>query len=497
MADNLVLLILDGFGYRLDPSNNAIAQANTPTLDELFAKHPFSLLAASGPAVGLPEGQMGNSEVGHITIGAGRRVLQDLPKINQAFASASFAEMAAVLKIKELLSKGANLHLVGLISSGGVHSHIEHIIGVHNAFSQFKQQIFVHGITDGRDVLPKSALNYIKQLQENNIELSSISGRFYAMDRDNRWERTQSYYDMLVVANEQHCESFADYIELAYQQNIIDEFIVPAAKKGFAGIKDNDVVLLLNFRADRMRQLTNALANPAFDRFARIKAPNSKVFTMTSYADEFRPFTQVLFEDECPTNTLGEVIAKNNLSQLRIAETEKYAHVTYFFNGGLEELSLKEDRIVIPSPKVATYDQEPQMSVFKVAETIRQKMAEYNFLCINFANCDMVGHSGDIKATIAAVEAVDAALKIVLDKAQSLDYQVLITADHGNAEQMLDEKSGQPLTSHTLNPVPLIYYGNSKLSLKDGELADIAPTVLHLLGLSIPQEMTGKVLADD
>lgn len=494
----LILCILDGWGYRKAKEHNAIALSIKPNYEKLVKNYPMALLKASGTSVGLPKGQMGNSEVGHITIGAGRVILQDLPKIDTEIESGNLAKNNKVLSlIKELKNNNKTCHLIGLISDGGVHSHINHIINIATILKSQKIPVAIHGILDGRDVPPKSAIKYLKQLKKHSLKISTLSGRFYAMDRDKRWERTQKYFECIAYAKAPKFDDPEQFINNCYNNKIIDEFIEPHVEKNYQGISIKDAVIIANFRADRVRQISTALVLSKFPFFKRQPLSLSSCLSMTSYSEELLQHMNVIFPNQIPKNTLGEVIAKNNLTQLRIAETEKYAHVTYFFNGGRELSFLGEDRILIPSPKVTTYDQKPEMSAYELTDSLIKKMKEkkYDFICANFANPDMVGHSGNINATVEAIETVDKCLGKIMQAATQMNYEFLITADHGNAECLYDKQTKQPLTSHTLNPVPIIYFGSQKLTLKNGELPDIAPTILHLMRIKKPKEMTGKNLA--
>lgn len=488
----LLLVILDGLGLRDAKDYNAFALARTPNLDHLVANYPLARLKAHGEAVGLPSGQMGNSEVGHITIGSGRVIMQELPKINRSITDGSLAQQSAIAKLS-----GKNIHLIGLISDGGVHSHVNHIIALHKILSTHNN-VFVHGISDGRDVPPRSVINYINHLNDHGIGLSSIAGRFYAMDRDKRFERTKKYYDALLT-NAPKTSDFKKTVQSFYSQDINDEFFHPTISNTFLGINSGDIVITANFRADRMRQLCNALANPNFQDFLVVSRPAlDKLITMTPYSEEISSFSDTIFTHQDPSNTLGEIIAQNGLLQLRIAETEKYAHVTYFFNGGKEATFFGEDRVMIPSPKVETYDLKPSMSATELTDALINAMSkEYSLIVANYANCDMVGHSGNLTATIEAVESIDTAVGRLIEACRKHNFEMLITADHGNAEEMYDPNTDQALTSHTLNPVPLIYFGHKKLVLKDGELSDIAPTILKLLNLKKPSEMSGEPLYDN
>ena len=480
----VVLCILDGFGLGKPSENNAIHLAKTPNLDELLQHHPYSKLETCGEAVGLPLGQMGNSEVGHITIGAGRIIYQDLPRISKACESGKIANNPTLAK---LIASARPCHLIGLISDGGVHSHINHIIALYKILTSKGIKVYLHAITDGRDVAPQSAKKYLATLSKNGITPSTLMGRFYAMDRDKRTERTLAAFEAIVDANGQKIDSFDHAIDASYLEGTNDEFITPLIASGYKGMTKGENVLIANFRADRVRQISQKFIDE--ENFGILAS-------MTEYSKDLVKRMDVLFRNEQPVNTLGEVVAKAGLKQFRIAETEKYAHVTYFLNGGREEVFAGEERVMIPSPKVATYDLKPEMSAFEITEKLVAAInsKQYAFVCVNFANADMVGHSGNVKATIAAIEAVDKCLGQVMQACKAVSADLLVTADHGNAEELFDKKTNQPLTSHTMNPVPLIYYGSKKLSLKDGGLSDIAATVLSILGITIPIEFTGKSL---
>ncbi len=495
----VILCILDGWGFREATEFNAIKSAKAPNFEYLMANHPFSLLEASGGAVGLPEGQMGNSEVGHITIGAGRAIRQELPKIDHEIATGEFKTNPVLSElITKLKAHKKTCHLIGLVSDGGVHSHIRHIIALATLLKEHKIPVKLHAITDGRDVAPKSALKYLKSIADNDIDIATITGRYYAMDRDKRWERTEAAYDAIVSGKGKPFTDYKALISECYEENITDEFILAHHHKDYHGMKDGDGLIIANFRSDRVRQLATCIIDPQFKEFKTKKLHLANALMMTKYSEDLAKFMPVIFPHEIPEATLGEVIAANNLKQLRAAETEKYAHVTYFFNGGREEPFAGEERILIPSSKVATYDLKPEMSVNEITNAVTQelKKQKHAFVCVNFANADMVGHSGNMPATVKAIEAIDVALGKLMLGAQENGYDLLITADHGNAEEMMDVKTNQPLTSHTLNPVPLIYFGKMKLKLRKGGLADIAPTVLKLLNLPKPDAMKGHELFD-
>jgi 2,3-bisphosphoglycerate-independent phosphoglycerate mutase len=492
----IILCILDGWGYSDTLDHNAIKLSRTPCYDKLLSNHPYSLLEASGASVGLPEGQVGNSEVGHIAIGSGRRVKQDLPRIHDAMRTESILQNQYIKEIIEKFSGSQNTcHIIGMASDGGVHGHIEHVIRLAKLLEKNNVKVILHLISDGRDALPKSAEKYMKMVLDSKLNIGSISGRFYAMDRDHRWDRTQKAYNAIVNGDGAQFQDVAEFIKSQYSQGLTDEFFVPVVSPDYRGISDSDAIICTNFRADRMRQLCTVIMDKNSAHF------NTRDLKCEFYA--FRPYSskiaerfKIIFSNEKIENTLGDIISSNNLSQLRIAETEKYAHVTYFFNGGNEEELPLEARILISSPKVATYDLEPQMSAYKITDALEDYLGNFqpSFVCLNFANADMVGHSGSMDATIEAVETIDACLERILVLAKKQGYEILITADHGNAECMHDEESNQPLTAHTLNPVPFIYIGSKNLSLRDGELRDIAPTILELFGIDKPSEMTGTSL---
>lgn len=502
------LLILDGFGYREAIDNNAIAQAKKPNLDALWNHFPHTLINASEHYVGLPDGQMGNSEVGHLNIGAGRIVFQDFERINNSISSGEFFEHAEVKSA--LLNAKANhkaLHIFGLLSDGGVHSHQDHIHAMVEMGAKLGlEKIYVHAFLDGRDTPPVSAAPYIEALEQKCAALgagkiASISGRFYGMDRDKRWPRVEAAYKLFTEGEgEFTAQSAAEGLQDAYARGEQDEFVKTTAirKAGEAPVKleDGDVVVFMNFRSDRARQLTHALLAEDFDGFHRRHVPRlSAYFTLTMY-DKKETKAKVIFPPQQVHNTFGEYISKLGMTQLRIAETEKYPHVTFFFNGGEETVFEGEDRILVPSPKVETYDLQPEMSAFEVTDRLEEAILskKYNAIICNYANCDMVGHSGNLQAAIAAVEALDTCIGRVVNAMQSIGGEVLITADHGNAEQMYDEGNHQPHTQHTTNLVPLIYIGRKAELAGTGALSDLAPTLLHMMGVAQPVEMSGHSL---
>ena len=496
-------MILDGWGMTQDPKVSAIAQANTPFVDSLATSYPHAQLRTDGMHVGLPEGQMGNSEVGHMNLGAGRIVYQDLAKINKAVKEGTLAQ-EPVLQEAFNYAKNENraVHLLGLVSDGGVHSHINHLKGLLNvAEDHGLSKVYVHAFTDGRDVDPKSGKGFLtqlkKHLKESTGELASVIGRYYAMDRDTRWERVKKAYDLLVHGKGSPSTDIVASMQESYDNDITDEFIEPICmtKNGapVATIKDGDVVLFFNFRTDRGRQLTQALSQQAFPE-QEMKPLKLHYVTLTNYDDSFQG-VKVIYDKENLNDTLGEVLEKAGKTQIRIAETEKYPHVTFFFSGGRETPFEGEKRILCPSPKVATYDLKPEMSAFEIRDKIIPEIANKtaDFICLNFANPDMVGHTGVFEAAVKACETVDSCAADIVEAALKEDYDILIIADHGNSETMINP-DGSPHTAHTTNPVPLYWVTNQPASIANGILADVAPTILALMGVSIPQAMTGKIL---
>jgi 2,3-bisphosphoglycerate-independent phosphoglycerate mutase len=518
----LVLIVLDGWGYRENPAFNAIEQAKTPTWHKLWSEYPHTLINASGLAVGLPEGQMGNSEVGHLHMGVGRSVPQDLVRVDLAIKEGSFQVNAAFNQAFELAkSRNSTVHILGLLSPGGVHSHERHIQALIALAAQRQvKKLCLHAILDGRDTPPRSALASIalidKALHQFGYNpIASLCGRFYAMDRDKRWERTQTAYDMYTSGEAAfYASSPTTALERAYAREESDEFVRPtlispqyqntstapqnpeSAEDRAPIIRDNDVVVFMNFRADRTRQLTRAFIEADFNYFPRKTTPKLASFvTLTQYADDLK--TQVAFTPINLNNVVGQCVADAGLKQLRIAETEKYAHVTFFFNGGREAPFPHEDRIIVPSPKISTYDLQPEMSAPELTEKLCEaiKSQQYATIICNYANADMVGHSGNLAATIKAIEAIDNSLAKILDALLSVGGEALITSDHGNAEFMFDELTHQAHTAHTTNPVPVIYVGrHCEVAVTEGNLADIGPTMLMLLGLKLPPEMTARPL---
>lgn len=497
----VMLMILDGWGWRDDSKDNAVQLANTPNFDRFWAASPHTFLRTSGLDVGLPEGQMGNSEVGHLNLGAGRVVMQDLPRINQAIADGSIeAALAASGLVTDLKASGGACHLLGLVSPGGVHAHQDHAVALAHILSKQGIPVRVHIFTDGRDTPPQSAEEYVKAFAAAlpaGANIASVSGRYYAMDRDNRWERVEKAWRAMVLGEGEAFASADATIAAAYAGSVTDEFILPAVIGGYAGMKDGDGLLSLNFRSDRIREILNAVLEPDFTGFARPRVPQLvKAVSMTSYSAELDKIMPVLFAPQTLANGLGETVAKAGRAQIRMAETEKYPHVTYFFNGGEETPYAGEERVMVPSPKVATYDLQPEMSApeltAKAVEAIDS--GRYDLVVLNFANPDMVGHTGVLAAAIKAVETVDTGLGAIAEAVQRQGGALLVTADHGNAELMVDPQTGKPHTAHTTNVVPLMLIGGQATALADGRLADIAPTVLALMGLEQPAEMSGQSL---
>ncbi|MDP3706059.1 MAG: 2,3-bisphosphoglycerate-independent phosphoglycerate mutase [Legionellaceae bacterium] len=501
----VVLMVLDGWGYRDNITHNAIANAHTPQWNTWWQTCPHRLLEASGEAVGLPDGQMGNSEVGHMHIGAGRTVLQDYTFINDTIANGHFATNPVFLKtITDIKQSNHAIHIMGLLSEGGVHSHQNHLFAFLDLCAKHHvPQVYLHLFLDGRDTPPQSAQGNIATLQNHlsqypGAKISTISGRYYAMDRDQRWPRIEAVYDLLVNgASNHHASTVESAITAFYKQGIFDEFIPPTQIGKSVPIQEGDAVFFFNFRADRARQLTHAFLDVDFKEFNRPTKLNLVHFiSMTQY--DKRLSTECAFPPRTLHNTLGEIIAEHGLKQLRIAETEKYAHVTFFLNGGSERLFLQEDRVLIPSPKIATYDLQPEMSSIQLTKqlVIAIEQEQYDVIICNYANADMVGHSGDFAATVKAIEALDTALHDVGQAIRKVNGQLLITADHGNAECMFDEDTQQPHTAHTCEPVPLLYIGDPKRQFKLGlaSLSDVAPTLLALLDIVPPPDMTGRVL---
>lgn len=505
-AKRVALIILDGWGHGPKPKVSAIAQAKTPFMDSMHKNYPNSELVTYGEAVGLPEGQMGNSEVGHLNIGAGRIVYQELARINKAIREHELHENPTLLKaLKYAKDNNKPAHFIGLVSDGGVHSHIRHLEALCDITQeQGLEQVYIHAFTDGRDVDPKSGKGFIKELLDHikgtSVKLASVVGRYYAMDRDKRWERVKLAYDLLVKGEGEKTKDILNTIQQRYDANETDEFLKPIVcvnneNQPVAKIKDGDLLLCFNFRTDRPREISMVLTQQDFPEHD-MKKLNLHYVTMTRYDETFEN-VQVLFEKDNLTNTLGEVLANAGKTQVRIAETEKYPHVTFFFSGGREEPFEKENRILIPSPKVATYDLQPEMSAYAVTEAIVRdiKEVEPDFICLNYANADMVGHTGVFEAAVKAAETVDTCVEKLVETALAHDYELIIIADHGNSDYMIND-DGSPNTAHTKNPVPCIYVSKNAAGakVKDGKLGDLAPTILTLLGMDIPTEMTGEVL---
>ncbi len=486
MSKKTVLIITDGIGHNSSCSFNAFCNAKKPTYDYLFSNVPYSLIHTYGEYVGLPDNQMGNSEVGHMTIGSGRVLYQDLVKIHLAIKNDSLKDNSVV---KSTIEKSNNIHLIGLASDGGVHSHIDHIIALAKIAENKNKKVWLHLITDGRDVAPDCAKIYIEKvinICNENIKIATIGGRYYGMDRDNRWDRVELAYNAIANATPKTKDNILDFIDNSYKNEIFDEFLIPTALDGYDGIKDGDGVIFCNFRSDRARELSSVFAKNDFKEFEK-KPLKVQIASMTQY-DKNIPIP-VIFEKDNPTNTLAQVISDAGLTQLHTAETEKYAHVTFFFNGGVEEPFLNETRVLIPSPNVATYDLQPQMSAPKVGEAVKLAMKnQTDFIVVNFANGDMVGHTGVYEAAIKAVEAVDYELGLILEEAKKENYNIVLTSDHGNCEMMKDE-NGNTLTNHTVGDVYCFVIAPNITKVKDGSLNNIAPTVLKLMGLDIPKEM--------
>jgi len=503
MNKKVILIILDGWGNTQNSEVSAIAQANTPFIDSLLKNYPNANLRTDGLHVGLPEGQMGNSEVGHMNLGAGRIVFQDLVKINKAVEDGSIANEAELQKAYSYAKQhNKKVHFVGLVSDGGVHSHINHVKGLVTAANNFGLQSYVHAFTDGRDVDPHSGKEFISNLENhlknNNGHLATVIGRYYAMDRDRRWERVKLAYDAMVNGIGKKSKNATAAIQENYDDGVTDEFINPIVmvdsnEQPVAIIKEDDVVILFNFRTDRGRQITEALSQKDFPEF-NMKKLNLYYVTMTNYDDKFKN-VHIIYDKDDLSNTLGEVLESNNKTQIRIAETEKYPHVTFFFSGGREDEFVGEKRLMCPSPKVATYDLQPEMSAHDITEAILPELdkQDADFICLNFANTDMVGHTGVMSAAIMAAETVDKCTERIIESVLRNDYTGIIIADHGNSETMIND-DGSPNTAHTTNPVPIIVVDKDIKTVKSGILADIAPTVLKLLGVEKPVIMNRESL---
>ncbi|WP_066802516.1 2,3-bisphosphoglycerate-independent phosphoglycerate mutase [Moraxella oblonga] len=508
-----VLMILDGVGHREDTQDNAVYTASTPNLDSLLASCPNGLISTSGLDVGLPDGQFGNSEVGHMNLGAGRILYQDSTKISKEIIDGDFFNNEVLIKAIDdtIVNEGA-VQVIGLLSDGGVHSHQDHIYATCRlALERGAKQVFVHAFLDGRDTAPKSADGYIDQLQnkfdelnqafDGEVKLASMVGRFFAMDRDNRWERVQKAYDLLTIAKAEHAhDDGLTALTQAYERGETDEFVEPTIIDDNGVIADNDGVIFVNFRADRARELSNAFVMADFDGFERKSTPELSAFvTMTKYSDilESNPKVSIAYKPISLKNTLGEYLQNQGKTQLRIAETEKYPHVSFFFSGGREELYEGEKRILVNSPKVKTYDEKPEMSAFEVTQNVVDAIlsGEFDTVILNYANGDMVGHTGVFEAAVKAVEAVDVCIGKVVEAVRAMNGHLLITADHGNCEQMQDYETGQVHTQHTTYLVPFIYVGNKSVNVREGgRLCDVSPTILDLMGLPKPSEMTGESL---
>lgn len=506
MASKAALLILDGWGLGPEASADAIFQADTPFVDQLMKDYPNSTLTTYGMDVGLPEGQMGNSEVGHLNIGAGRIVYQQLARINKAVSDGELARKEILINaVKSAIAQEKNIHVFGLLSDGGVHSHISHLKALILIMEDLgARNIFVHAFMDGRDTAPRGGKEYLEDLERFLVDrptrVASVIGRYYAMDRDKRWERIKKAYDLLVHGTGEHSKDLVKSIAKSYKEGVTDEFILPLVKvddsnEPIAKMKDGDLLVCFNFRTDRPREISEVLTQedmPAYD----MKKLEVDYLTMTRYDDTFKN-VKVLFENEDLINTMGEIVAKSGKTQLRIAETEKYPHVTFFFSGGREVPFEGEDRLLVASPKVATYDLQPEMSAYEVTDKVIDRVEEKvpDFVCLNFANADMVGHTGVFEAGMKAAEAVDSCMSRLVPVLLKHDYEIIVIADHGNADYMINS-DGSPNTAHTKNPVPCIYISNHRQGskIKAGKLADIAPTLLSLMHLEIPTEMTGENL---
>ena len=504
-----LLMVMDGVGLNDEEKGNAFKMANTPNLDRLITKYPNTHIATSGMAVGLPEGQMGNSEVGHTNIGAGRIVYQELTRITKEIEDGNFYNNEEFLNaIKNVKKNNSSLHIMGLVSDGGVHSHNSHLYALLELAKRNNvENVYIHAFLDGRDTPPTSAIEYIKELEEkiNEIgvgKIATIAGRYYAMDRDKRWEREKMAYDAIVNGVGNKFKTAQKAIENSYEAQEFDEFVKPIVITNDNGVaigklQDKDSVIFFNFRPDRARQITRIIMEPDFNEFEKVDMPNIYFVTMTEY-DETLNHVHIAYKPQVLKNTLGEVLSTRGYTQLRCAETEKYAHVTFFFNGGEEKIFNGEDRILVPSPKVATYDLKPEMSAYEVTDKIVEAIdsKKYDVIIMNYANGDMVGHTGVIDKAIEAVETLDTCVGKVISKIEEVDGEALITADHGNCELMLDLKTGEPITSHSTFDVPLIVVSKRVKSLKKGRLCDLAPTLLKLMGEPKPQEMTGENLVE-
>lgn len=501
----VVLCVLDGWGYRKEKENNAIEMGHTPVWHKLIETYPTATIQTSGLYVGLPEGQMGNSEVGHTNLGAGRVVMQDLPRIDAAIRDGSLARNPVLLDlIKALKTTGGTCHLMGLIGTGGVHAQQSHIVALAQNLSNAGIPVALHAFMDGRDTAPESGRGFMRDLETSlagtTAQVATVSGRYYAMDRDKRWDRVDKAYRALVVAEGKHFQTADEALADSYAAGVTDEFVIPSVIGTYQGMKNGDALIMANYRSDRAREITLMLLKPDFADAPRVKVIEfSDAVAMTEYSAEHTALMKTLFPAETLKNIFGEVVSNAGLKQLRIAETEKYAHVTFFFNGGQETLFPGEERILIPSPKVATYDLKPEMSAYEVTDKLVEAIngGTFDTIIVNYANGDMVGHTGVLPAAIKAVEAVDECLGRVTEAVLKQGGALFVTADHGNAERMVDEVTGEPYTAHTNTPVKAVLVGAKDVSgLKDGRLADVAPTLLELMGLPQPAEMTGHSLLE-
>ncbi|AOX17345.1 2,3-bisphosphoglycerate-independent phosphoglycerate mutase [Kozakia baliensis] len=497
----VMLVILDGFGDSDRSEDNAVALAKTPNFDRLWAHNPHAYLKTCGEDVGLPEGQMGNSEVGHLNIGAGRVVMQDLPRISRAARDGSLAQNEALLNfIETLRGTGGTCHLLGLVSPGGVHAHQDHIAALANIVSKAGVPVALHIFSDGRDTAPRSGEKYLRTLTAAlpaSAKIATVSGRYYAMDRDKRWERVRLAYDAITEGKGPHAKDAVHVLPEHYGREITDEFVLPTVIGDYAGMRDGDGILSANFRADRIRQLLDALVQPEFDGFERPRRIKfAAICGMTRYSNELAPLMSVLFPKESMEDLLGEVVSRAGRKQLRMAETEKYPHVTYFLNGGREVVMEGEERIMVPSPKVATYDLQPEMSAPELTDRAVEAIesGKFDLIVLNYANPDMVGHTGVLAAAIKACETVDTGLGRIANAIEKAGGALLVTADHGNCETMRDPQTGGIHTAHTLNRVPVLLAGGNATQIHDGRLADLAPTLLALMGLPQPAVMTGHSL---
>ena len=504
-----MLMILDGFGINEKEEGNCVKIANIPNINEIMKQYPNTIIHTSGLDVGLPDGQMGNSEVGHTNIGAGRIIYQELTRITKSIEDGDFFSIPEfVSAIENCKKNNSKLHIMGLLSDGGVHSHMRHLIGLlEMAKRRDFEDVYVHCFLDGRDTPPASAEGYLSDLEKKMAEkgvgkIATIMGRFYGMDRDKRWERVQKAYDAMVKGEGEKFTSVSAAIEDSYQKEVFDEFVKPTVicpngENPVAKISENDSVIFFNFRPDRAREITRTIVDPNFDGFKRDKFFKTYFVCFTNYDETLLDYVHIAFKKAEIKNTFGEYISNKGMTQLRIAETEKYAHVTFFFNGGEEKQYPGEDRILVPSPKVETYDLQPEMSALEVTDKVVDAILskKYDAIILNYANPDMVGHTGSIEACVKALETLDGCVKRVVDSINEVSGTLLITADHGNCEQMIDYKTGEPHTAHTTNPVPLVLIGKDA-KLKEGRLADLAPTMLDLMGLDKPDEMTGESLIE-